>query len=120
MESIIPDYYQSLVYVIYNGFQLNPDYYVCSEDVESHPTGVRRPFWGAYFFVSGVFILVSSIYFRFKFCTFSIKVLKHFGKIFKVLNNLTLNIHSSLLNMFCGNSKKQTDRNASLQDDVRS
>ncbi|EGT44109.1 CBN-SRT-22 protein [Caenorhabditis brenneri] len=48
----------SITWFILNGFEVNPDFYKCSEDLTSRPVGVRRPFWGAYFFLSGVSILI--------------------------------------------------------------
>ncbi|PIC23952.1 hypothetical protein B9Z55_017468 [Caenorhabditis nigoni] len=46
----------SLSYFILNGFQLNPDYYECNTTLR--PVGLRREFWGSYFFWTGILIFV--------------------------------------------------------------
>uniref|UniRef100_A0A1I7TY14 Transmembrane protein 144 n=2 Tax=Caenorhabditis tropicalis TaxID=1561998 RepID=A0A1I7TY14_9PELO len=57
MDFILSDFNMSLTYFLMNGFQLNAELYGCPEDPELRPYGVRRPFWGVYFFFSGIFIL---------------------------------------------------------------
>ncbi|KAF1753673.1 hypothetical protein GCK72_020230 [Caenorhabditis remanei] len=52
MDFIFGDFEMSLTYFILNGFEVNPDYYACPDDVSLRPVGVRQKFWGAYFFLT--------------------------------------------------------------------
>ncbi|PIC23956.1 hypothetical protein B9Z55_017470 [Caenorhabditis nigoni] len=45
----------SLTYFLWNGLEVNPDYYQCPTEPKS--AEIRRELWGAYFFWSGILIL---------------------------------------------------------------
>lgn len=53
------DYKMSLSYFLWNNFQLDPDFYECTENVTITVIGAKQVVWGIYFLVSGLFILVS-------------------------------------------------------------
>ncbi|PIC23972.1 hypothetical protein B9Z55_017481 [Caenorhabditis nigoni] len=58
MDKIIPDFNLTLTNMILNGFELDPNYYECPANISERPPSVRRPYWGIWFFASGVVMLL--------------------------------------------------------------
>lgn len=45
--------------MVLNGFELDPDYYGCPEEMHNRPPHTARPYWGLWFIGSGIIMLVS-------------------------------------------------------------